>query len=378
MTRVRLGLSWVFVLAIAGSVQAQTTEEAWQVSVDFLNIVTRGNDVHVGDVFTEHQTFSGTITQSRLDYGVDYDPIVTRMKDEQTFMVTAGYRGPRWGFGVRGWRVATDAAVEGRETSPAPTASTDSVTGIRLWDNSIIPVSNMSDPSGFSPVTFHAENALETLRIEGYAERRWITGPALNVAARFGLTRARVENTRAEGQTQTAFIVETDAGTTSTLSNNVTLNVESEATMSLTGPMLAIVGDSTYRKLRIDWLVGNAVLFGTAETSGTWTDVDDITEVVVTPTSSVQTSTFLNGVVPTEKEERAHVPVIDLQIKASVQVTRSVSVGVGVFSSTWFGLPMAPAFSIPGEWTDVEGTGWRQQTRDINHAGVSISAGFEF
>ncbi len=207
MTRVRLSVLWVFVMASAGSAQAQATQSEWQVSVEFLNIGTRGNDVHVGDVYTEHQTVSGTATNARLDYGVDYEPIETKMKTDQGGMLSVAYRGPLWGFGVRGWRVETEAQVQGQASSPAPTASSNSITGVRLWDNSVIPVSQTSDPSGLSPVTFHAENALEHLRIEAYVARVWVTSPGLNVATRFGLARAHIENTRSEGQTQRAFIV---------------------------------------------------------------------------------------------------------------------------------------------------------------------------
>jgi hypothetical protein len=378
MTRVRLSVLWVLVMASAGSAQAQATEGGWQVSVDFLSIVTRGNDVHVGDVYTEHQTVSGTATNARLDYGVNYEPILTEMKTDQTGMISAGYRGPSWGFGARAWRVETEAAVEGQASSQAPTATSNSITGVRLWDNSVIPVNNATHPSGLSPVTFHAENALEHLRIEAYVERVWVSGPGLNVATRFGLARAHIENTRSEGQTQRAFLQEAGPGTLSTLTNNVTLNSESEATMNLTGPMVAVAGDSTFGRVRIDWLVDQSILLGTAETSGTWTDVDDITEVIVTGSTRLETTTFLNGAVPTSNEERAAVPVLDLQIKASFLVTKNFSVGGGVFSSTLFGLPVAPAFSIPGEWTDVAGTGWRQQTRDITFGGFTLSAGFAF
>ena len=308
MRRVRVGLLWVVVMSVAGSAQAQVaqgvagggsgTEPGWHVSVEFMNILTRGNDVHVGDVFTEHQTISGTAASSRLDYGVDYEQIVTRMKNDQSALFTAGYRGASWGFGARGWKATTEGTVDGTEESPTPTSTSLSITGVRMWDNSIIPVVDMEDPSGISPVTFSAENKLETLRIEGFVERRWLGGPDLNVAVRIGLAHARVENTRSEGQTQHAFIEEVGAGSTSTLDNDIALNGESEATMNLTGPVIAIVGDSTFRKVRLDWLLSHSAMIGTAETTGTWTDVDDITEVVVAGATRTETLTLLSGTLP--------------------------------------------------------------------------------
>ena len=41
-------------------------------------------------------------------------------------------------------------------------------------------------------------------------------------------------------------------------------------------------------------------------------------------------------------------------------------------------MPVAPAFSIPGDWTDVEGTGWRDQTRDLTFLGYSAFVSFGF
>ena len=379
MTRVRVGLLCALVAASAGSAHAQGAQgESWYVAVDYLNVSTRGNDVHVGDVFTEHQTVSGTVSQTRLDYGVTFDPIVTKMSTDHSVMLSGGIRGPRWGFGIRGWRAVADGDATGSRSTTAPTATSQFVTGIRLWDNSIIPVTDQQDPSGISPVTFHADNRLEHLQVEVFGERRWTAAENFNLAARFGFARARTENTRSEGQTQHAFIVDTVAGGTSTLNNNITIDSESETKMNLTGPMLAIAGDTAFKRVRLDWLVSHAVLFGTAETTGTWTDIDNINEVTVTGGVQTVTTTVLDGVLPREQDERAVVPTLDLQLKASVRVVKGVSIGGGVFSSTSFGQPVAPTFVVPDAWTDVQGTGWRSQKRDITYAGWSIFAGFGF
>ena len=130
MTRVRVGLLCALVVAGAGSAHAQGAQgETWYVAVDYLNIWTRGNDVHVGDVFTEHQTVSGTAAQNRLDYGVTFDPIVTKMGDDHSVMISGGIRGPRWGFGIRGWRAVADGSATGsRSTTPETATSTPPLT----------------------------------------------------------------------------------------------------------------------------------------------------------------------------------------------------------------------------------------------------------
>jgi hypothetical protein len=279
---------------------------------------------------------------------------------------------------VRGWSVSTDGSLEGSDSSAPPTAVSQTVTGIRMWDHSLIPVANMQHPSGISPVTFDARNDLRNVRIEGYAERRWLTGADMNLSTRFGVAHARIENTRAEGQTMSAFITDVNGATISTLVNDITIRAESEATASLTGPMIALAGDSTFQRVRLDWLVSQSLLMGTAETSGEWTDVDDVVVTEVTGGVTTTSTEFLNGSIPIERERRVAVPTLDFQVKASVRATRQVSVGAGFLSSTVFRQPAAPAFSVPGAWFDLEGTGWRDQTRDVTFNAFSVFASFGF
>jgi hypothetical protein len=385
------GLVWLAAMSLAATAQAQnsqatgeaggdagTTSAGWTVSFEFLNVLTRGNDVQVGDVFTERQAVTGTAGQSRLDYGVTYDPIYTRMKASRSALVSAAWRGGPWGFGVRGSRFDTEGADEGRVASAAQTASTQSVTGVRMWDNSIVPVVNLEQASGFSPVTYEAGNELSALRVDGYVERQWIRSRDLTVSARFGVSGARIENSRTERQQQRAIDREVAGTTVTDLENDITLEGVSEADGTLIGPMLALAGESRTGRFRLDWLISHAALLGTAATSGTWTDIDDIVEVVTTPSSRVVTSTVLHGTLPIERDERVVVPVLDLHIRAGFQVAPSTTVGAGLLSSTWFGMPVAPAFSVPDDWTDVQGAGWRGQSRDITFTAVSIFATFGF
>jgi hypothetical protein len=72
------------------------------------------------------------------------------------------------------------------------------------------------------------------------------------------------------------------------------------------------------------------------------------------------------------------VPVIELQVRAGVRVARRVHVGGGLFSSTWLNLPVAPAFVVPDDWTDIQGTGWRAQTRNVSFTGFTIFAAVGF
>jgi hypothetical protein len=390
MTRARVGLLWASVLIIATPASAQGTITGWQLSLDPLYVMTRGNDVHAGDVFTESQVPSGTfsttspgvtVTNSRLDYGVTYDPIVTDMRNEFGLLVSAGYRGARWGFGGRGWRVDTSGSVDGSGDSP----SEESLAGVRMWDHSALPVVNRFTASGYAPFTFYAENRLEHLRIDGYAERRWITGNNLNVGIRLGVAYAQVKNRRREGNAQPAAYRDVFVGdnglTVVTGENSITLDAESEATADLVGPSIGIAGDSTHGAFRIEWLVSPAVLLGTAKTSGEWIDIDNISEVETSqgpPPLQDTRKIHLEGVIPVERDLRIAIPTLDLQVKASVAVVKGVRVGGGLFTSSWFGMPVAPAFSIPGTWTDVEGTGWRDQTADLTFLAYSAFVSFGF
>ena len=383
MTRARLGLLCTSMLMIATSARAQGTDTGWQLSLEPLFVMTRGNDVHVGDVFTESQVLRTTVTpggpgvtntNSTVDYGVTYDPIVTDMGSDFGALVSASYRGARWGFGGRGWRVSTNGAVDGSAESP----SEESLKGIRMWDHSALPVVNRFTVSGYAPVTFYAENMLENLRIDGYAERRWITGGNLNVAMRFGVAYTQFKNERREGSAEDAAYQDVLGPTVVTGTNSITLDAESETNANLIGPSIGIAGDSTHGIFRLDWLVSPAVLFGTAETSGTWTDIDNISEVWLSPGSRDNRTTRLEGVIPMERDSRVAVPVLDLHVRASVAVAKGVRLGGGLFSSSWFGMPVAPAFTIPGSWTDVEGTGWRDVTTNLTFLAYSAFVSFGF
>ena len=383
MTRARLGLLCTSMLMIATSARAQGTDTGWQLSLEPLFVMTRGNDVHVGDVFTESQVLRTTVTpggpgvtntNSTLDYGVTYDPIVTEMGNDFGVLVSAAYRGARWGFGGRGWRVSTNGSVDGSAESP----SEESLKGIRMWDHSALPVVNRFTVSGYAPATFYAENSLENLRIDGYAERRWISGGNLNVAMRFGVAYTQFKNERREGNAEEAAYQDVLGPTVVTGTNSITLDAESETKANLIGPSIGIAGDSTHGIFRLDWLVSPAVLFGTAETSGTWTDIDNISEVWLSPGSRDNRTTRLEGVIPMERDIRVAVPVLDLHVRASVAVAKGVRVGGGLFSSSWFGMPVAPAFTIPGSWTDVEGTGWRDVTTNLTFLAYSAFVSFGF
>ena len=374
MMQVRAGLLCALWLVTSARPAFAQGQEGWQVSVDFLVVATHGHDVHFGDVFTETQRLTGPVSDIRFDYGVTYNPVVPEMKRDQSLLVAVGYRGDRWGAGARGWRVATGGALDGRALSPPLTATTSTVVGIRFWDHSLIPVTDLRQSSTFSPVPYYAENSLENLRVEGYVERRWIADSSLNVGIRLGAAFASVENLRSEGQSMTTFIVESGGGITTTTTNDITIDAESEATMKLAGPLVAVTGDSTFGRLRVEWLAGSAVLLGNAETTGTWIDVDDFAETTAGPGGSSTRFEFLRGVIPVERESRVLVPTIDLQVKASVRVTRSFGLGAGLLSSSWFGLPAAPSFSVPGAWTDIEGTGWKDHERNVGFTAISAFA----
>jgi hypothetical protein len=294
-------------------------------------------------------------------------------------LVSAAYRGASWGFGGRGWRVETSGSVDGSGESP----SEESLTGVRMWDHSALPVVNRFTASGYSPVTFYAENRLEHLRVDGYAERRWIATGNLNVGIRLGAAYAQFKNRRREGNAQTAayqdiFVDEQNGLTLVTGDNSITLDAESETKTDLFGPSVGIAGDSTHGAFRIEWLVSPAVLFGTANTSGEWIDIDRISEEETSLGRRDNRTIHLEGVIPVERDVRVAVPALDLHVKASVAIAKGVRVGGGLFSSSWFGMPVAPAFSVPGEWTDVEGTGWRDQTRDLTFLAYSAFVSFGF
>ena len=80
----------------------------------------------------------------------------------------------------------------------------------------------------------------------------------------------------------------------------------------------------------------------------------------------------LTGKFPFSKEEEVALPVTELKLEVVYYITKNISIGGGGFYSIWWNAPVAPKWSVPGDWVVGEGTGWRLQGRTLKFSGLKI------
>jgi hypothetical protein len=118
--------------------------------------------------------------------------------------------------------------------------------------------------------------------------------------------------------------------------------------------------------------VNHSLLIGDAELTAEWIDIDRISVSERIGTTSVTDSVVLEGRYPLLETDRAAIPVLESQVKVSYRVVGPVHAGVGFFTSSWLGVPMASSWSVPGEWRDDAGTHWKRNESNLAFYGLSV------
>ena len=117
---------------------------------------------------------------------------------------------------------------------------------------------------------------------------------------------------------------------------------------------------------------------GEVEENGLWEDYDDI-RITDKTTGAVLSTAFLNGQFPLGQVRRVLIPNMEFQMKLTQRVNLDKDVYVdfnfGVLVSTLWGAPVAPKWSVSGNWTVGDGTGWKSQEENLTLFGLIF--GFE-
>jgi hypothetical protein len=354
-------------LMLFAMVNTSLAEEGkWSIQIEPMWMDVKGNDVHVGDVFRyreEVNWLTGTYT-----YSTSYEPINLDMKDKLTLRGEITYRKNQWGLGISGWWFNTDDSVSGRVTTPplvvTPTGFIEFINGVRMWDHTIIPVINELEASFYSPVDYWAKNDIGVWTIDIFGIRTLAEKKDSNIDLTFGLKLGSPDNDRSEGQRQHAFIYDA-FGPGLHFDNLITLESKSKADYGLmAGPGIGLSGKAKYKAFGLEGLLNQSLLIGRVEQSGNWRDIDDIwvvTGPVGGPFTRVERFAFLDGNFPFSKKETVALPVTEAKLKLLYDVNKNVSIGIGGFASMWWNAPVAPKWSMPGDWVGDEGTGWRLQ-----------------
>ena len=358
---------------VAGSiVQAQ---DGLEIQLEPMLMDVYGYNEHVGDIVRYREEFSvdeaGNITE---DYGATYEPINLNMKDKFTLRGEVTYRKGQWGLGASGWWFNTDDSVSGRVTTPVmewtDTGYIYYESAVRMWDHTLWPLDNELEDSGMSPVNYWAEDKLKVWTADLFLSRTLAEKKDSYANFSLGAKLGSLETKENLGQKQRAFIYDFDYGCN--FDNHVTLESISEADCGfMTGPVLGFQGKAKRGKFGIEGFINQSVLFGKVKHTGLWEDIDDI--LWTDPaTGEIVWHDVLTGKFPFSKEEEVALPVTELKLEVVYYITKNISIGGGGFYSIWWNAPVAPKWSVPGDWVVGEGTGWRLQERTLKFSGLKI------
>ncbi len=370
-------LSVMFVFTVGSIVQAQG---GWQIQLEPMWMDVYGYDEHVGDIVRYREEFSEDAAGNyTLDYGATYEPINLNMKDKFTLRGEVIYKRGQWGLGASVWSFNTDASVSGTVTTPAmeltPTGYIYHENTVRMWDHTISLLSNELEDSGMSGVDYWAEDNLGVWTGDLFLTRTLVEKKRsfanFSLGAKFGSLKTK-ENL---GQKQRAFIYDLDGYT---FDNQVTLESTSEANYGfMTGPVLGFQGKVQCQGFGIEGSINQSVLFGKVKHTCLWIDIDDI--LWTDPaTGEIVWHDVYTGEFFFSKDEEVALPVTELKLKVLYHIRGNISISCGIFYSIWWNAPVAPKWSVPGEWTSGEGTGWRLQERTLKFGGLIVDLAIRF
>ena len=341
-----------------------------------------GADEHLGDIATwraERNVVTDTYT-----YEGTYDPINLDMDSGLTLRGELTRMEEQWGFGMSGWRFGTDDSKSGRVTSLGRvTPDIFSRTAVRMWDHTIEPVTNELEASGLSPVDFWTENELDVWTTDIFGIRTLAEKPESYINFTFGLKLGSLDIDQKLGQKQHAFVYDhPDLDPGFHWDNRITLESKSRADYGfMTGPAIGFQGKASLGKVRFEGFINQSVLFGEVDYSGLWTDINDIWVVTGPeggPFERVRRVDYRDGSFPFSKSENVALPVTELKLKVAYDVRDDISIGVGGFCSIWWDAPLAPKWSMPGDWVPDEGKGWKLQEGTLRFAGTMATFEYRF
>jgi len=319
----------------------------------------KGLDTKVGDIFRYREEWNSATRT--LNYGMSYDSIDANLNGGLTLRTELTYRKGPWGVGLSGWWFNSDGAMRGRVTTPEGSGSGYNENGVRMWDHTIVPLTNQLEASGLSPVNFWAKNQLGVWTADFFGLRTLAEKKEFSLDFLFGAKIGALKNEQGMGQNQRAYIYD-GFSPGFDWDNRVSLSSNAKADSGLMGgPLLGIQGKmKIYKNFHLEALANQSLLFGKAKYSGLFRDTDDIWAVHVATNGYYPYNHYMyDGKFPFSEKEGIALPVTELKLKATYDLFKNISIGFGGFASVWWNAPVAPRWSMPSDWTSGEGTGWR-------------------
>jgi hypothetical protein len=369
---------FVALALLALMIGSLTADDGWSFQVAPIWMDVYGYDLHVGDIWKYKQIW--TVDEMggwHIDYSIEYEPMILAMKNKFAWQFGLNYQKNDWAIGASGLYFSTSSQTEGMVFTPPfeaiPNGYIGYIYGVRMWDHTLVPVINEQEASGFSPVGYAAESKLKLFSGEVLLKYYIDFGVSFD----FGLKFAQLFPERMERQTQHAYYTYT-APFWVIFDNYITLQSKSKVNYQLLrGPNIGFEIEKKNHQINLKTKFSQAVLFGNVESIGKFEDTDDIDWFDYHSGELIYHDHYY-GHFTFEKVEKVLIPVTEFNLNLSVSLNKKVDLGLSFYGSAYFNTPLAPKWSVPGEWTCVNGTSWVTQRGNLFFTGSGLNITFKF
>ncbi|MCH7758861.1 hypothetical protein IID20_00685 [Patescibacteria group bacterium] len=368
MKKIRSIFGLILILTVLNNFTQVQAQNGFNIRFEPFKMTAYGANLHVGDKFEFYNELTGIPRNHSYNYGVNYDPIVIDLANELNFAWEITYRHPGTTskFGLRGWQFHSFGRDYGLVSSDK-----DFLRGVRMFGQTLIPLTNDQKEKGVSDVWFWGQNDLRLKKAEFFIALQTSTISEVSL----GLEAIQINHKQNFGQEQWALIKEFYVWYD--FNNHVTLMENDKSSYLGLGPSFRL-------NLKTEFLEGflkQSIFFGQAKYRGNWTDVDDI-EIITRSDNSVYATALYDGQFPFKQEELRAIPNTELGLKLIFRdkINESVSLdfGLGFMASVFLDVPMSPRWSIPGDWVWAKGSNWSTQNKNLVFLGWVTTLGITF
>lgn len=358
MKKIRLIFGLILILAVLSNftqTQAQA-QNGFNFSFEPFKMTVYGAGLYVGDEYEFYDELTGVPRNQNYTYGVNYDPIVINLPSKINFAweITYRYPGASWKSGFRGWQFHSFNQDYGSVSSDK-----DFLRGVRMFGQTLIPLINDQEEKGASSVRWWGQNDLRLWKAEIFIDLQTSTISEVS----FGLEAIQIKHKQNFGQEHWAFVKE--FYDRYNFRNHVTLMENDKSSYLGFGPSIGLKIKTKY----FEGFLKQSVFLGQNESTGLWTDVDDI-KIITRSDNSVYATAFYDGQFPFKLKEISAIPNTELGLKFIVQDNKvneniSLDFGLGFMTSIFLNVPMSPRWTVPGDWIWYEGSNWSTETKNL-------------
>ncbi len=281
-----------------------------------------------------------------------------------------------WFLGIRGWLFSGTASVN--DTARFDPALESSIRGVRMWDDFYFQNFDDRREGGLSEIVSFSGNRNLVWIADLLATRRLGNNPKISAAMHLGLRLGSTNFTEVNAIQNEAFernyFPSTDSVEAMGLYYILFGQSESKAEYSaLVGPLFGFGGTVSEGKMRIRGSFTQSFVLGNVNLSGQWMDFREAWFVKEMEEGELRG--FLNSreikAGELSGEERVFLPITELSLDVSFTPKKRISLGGGVFVSTWFNAP------VPATWS-ASSFDWEPRERTLIYGALTVVGIYRF